>query len=72
MPARCGYTLRVTSQESYSPEYITPTHQISRKCMVKQIFLGWRLTSLGEVAFKVAFKEFLGKPRNSRAFVKEF
>jgi hypothetical protein len=24
------------------------------------------------VAFKVAFKEFLGKPRNSRAFVKEF
>jgi hypothetical protein len=24
--ARCGYTLRVTSQTSYSPEYITPTH----------------------------------------------
>ena len=23
-PARCGYTLRVTSQASYSPEYITP------------------------------------------------
>jgi hypothetical protein len=23
--ARCGYTLRVTSQASYSPEYITPT-----------------------------------------------
>ena len=22
--ARCGYTLRVTSQASYSPEYITP------------------------------------------------
>ena len=22
---RCGYTLRVTSQASYSPEYITPT-----------------------------------------------
>jgi hypothetical protein len=22
---RCGYTLRVTSQTSYSPEYITPT-----------------------------------------------
>ena len=27
-PARCGYTLRVTSQASYSPEYITPTQQI--------------------------------------------
>jgi hypothetical protein len=25
--ARCGYTLRVTSQASYSPEYITPTQQ---------------------------------------------
>ena len=24
--ARCGCTLRVTSQTSYSPEYITPTH----------------------------------------------
>jgi hypothetical protein len=23
--ARCGYTLRVTSQTSYSPEYMTPT-----------------------------------------------
>jgi hypothetical protein len=23
--ARCGYTLRLTSQASYSPEYITPT-----------------------------------------------
>jgi hypothetical protein len=26
--ARCGYTLRVTSQTSYSPEYTTPTQQI--------------------------------------------
>jgi hypothetical protein len=26
--ARCGCTLRVTSQTSYSPEYITPTHKI--------------------------------------------
>jgi hypothetical protein len=25
--ARCGYTLRVTSQASYSPEYITPTEK---------------------------------------------
>jgi hypothetical protein len=25
--ARCGYTLRVTSQASYSPEYITPTYK---------------------------------------------
>jgi aspartate oxidase len=24
--SRCGCTLRVTSQTSYSPEYITPTH----------------------------------------------
>jgi hypothetical protein len=24
--ARCGCILRVTSQTSYSPEYITPTH----------------------------------------------
>jgi hypothetical protein len=23
--ARCGYTLKVTSQKSYSPEYTTPT-----------------------------------------------
>ena len=23
----CGYTLRVTSQASYSPEYITPTQK---------------------------------------------
>ena len=25
--AWCGYTLRVTSQASYSPEYITPTQK---------------------------------------------
>jgi hypothetical protein len=25
--ARFGYTLRVTSQASYSPEYITPTQK---------------------------------------------
>ena len=25
-PARCGYTLRVTSKTLYSPEYITPKH----------------------------------------------
>jgi hypothetical protein len=25
--ARCGYTLRVTSQKSYSPEYTTPTQK---------------------------------------------
>jgi hypothetical protein len=25
--ARCGYTLRVTSQTSYSPEYTTPTQK---------------------------------------------
>ena len=29
-PAWCVYTLRVTSQPSYSPEYITPTQQISK------------------------------------------
>jgi hypothetical protein len=31
--ARCGYTLRVTSQASYSPEYITPTqkNQVTNK-----------------------------------------
>jgi hypothetical protein len=27
MPGRCGYTLRVTSQASYSPEYITPAQK---------------------------------------------
>ena len=27
--ARCGYTLRVTSQASYSPEYIAPTQKKS-------------------------------------------
>jgi hypothetical protein len=31
--ARCGCILRVTSQTSYSPEYITPTH--TRKCMTR-------------------------------------
>jgi hypothetical protein len=25
--ARCGYTLRVTSQAAFSPEYITPTQK---------------------------------------------
>jgi hypothetical protein len=25
--ARCGFLLRVISQTSYSPEYITPTHK---------------------------------------------
>ena len=25
--ARCGYTLKVTSQASYSPEYSTPTQK---------------------------------------------
>jgi hypothetical protein len=29
--ARCGYTLRITSQTSYSPEYTTPTQQIVEK-----------------------------------------
>ena len=29
--ARCGYTLRVTSQASYSPEYITPTQKKNHK-----------------------------------------
>jgi hypothetical protein len=29
---RCGYTLRVTSQASYSPEYITPNRQ--KKIMI--------------------------------------
>jgi hypothetical protein len=29
--ARCGYTLRVTSQTSYSPEYITPTPKKKEK-----------------------------------------
>jgi hypothetical protein len=32
-PARCGYTLRVTSQASYSPEYITPT-QKNHECAI--------------------------------------
>ena len=32
--ARCGYTLRVTSQTSYSPEYITPT----QKQLIRTIF----------------------------------
>jgi hypothetical protein len=27
--ARCGYTLRVTSQTSYSPKYTTPTQKKS-------------------------------------------
>jgi hypothetical protein len=31
MIARCGYTLRVTSQASYSPEYITPTQKKNEK-----------------------------------------
>jgi hypothetical protein len=33
--ALCGYTLRVTSQTSYSPEYITPTqkNQSYRVCL---------------------------------------
>jgi hypothetical protein len=30
--ARCGYTLRVTSQASYSPEYITPTQKNHDYC----------------------------------------
>ena len=29
--AQCGYTLGVTSQASYSPEYITPTEK--KSCM---------------------------------------
>jgi hypothetical protein len=29
--ARCGYTLGVTSQASYSPEYITPTQKKNLK-----------------------------------------
>jgi hypothetical protein len=29
MPGWCGYTLRVTSQASYLPEYITPTQKKS-------------------------------------------
>jgi hypothetical protein len=32
--SRCGYTLRVTSQTSYSPEYITPT----QKQLIRTIF----------------------------------
>jgi hypothetical protein len=39
-PARCGYTLRVTSQASYSPEYIDTNTEKSRvcKCCFKQQF----------------------------------
>ena len=33
--ARCGYTLRVTSQASYSPEYITPTQKKSKTLSFK-------------------------------------
>ena len=42
--ARCGYTLRVTSQASYSPEYITPTQKKSgyficaRFCKFQKLF----------------------------------
>jgi hypothetical protein len=32
---RCGYTLRVTSQTSYSPEYITPTQKKVLFCKSK-------------------------------------
>jgi hypothetical protein len=35
--ARCGYTLRVTSQASYSPEYITPTQKNHEYFMVYTI-----------------------------------
>ena len=38
-PARCGYTLRVTSQASYSPEYITPTQENYHNQHVK--FVSW-------------------------------
>jgi hypothetical protein len=32
--AQCGYTIRVTSQASYSPEYITPTQKKSSSNIV--------------------------------------
>jgi hypothetical protein len=34
--ARCGCTLRVTPQTSYSPEYITPTHTKSMKYHIQR------------------------------------
>jgi hypothetical protein len=34
--ARCGYTFRVTSQTSYSPEYITPVQKIRKKSLIEK------------------------------------
>jgi hypothetical protein len=53
--ARCGCTLRVTSQTSYSPEYITPTHtntvpvlMIAGAAPIKRQFLLQNVSKLGE------------------------
>jgi hypothetical protein len=38
--ARCGYTLRVTSQASYSPECITPTQKNHEYCPFIKLLQG--------------------------------
>ena len=46
-PHRCGYTLRVTSQASYSPEYITPTQKNhSYHCLFCQQTFNYSLLSV--------------------------
>ena len=50
--ARCGYTLRVTSQVSYSPEYTTPKQTKSRRgCCTRDnksyARRSWRIAKIG-------------------------
>jgi hypothetical protein len=41
----CGYTLRVTSQASYSPEYTTPTQKKMNSYFVKKREISCLLTT---------------------------
>jgi hypothetical protein len=44
--ARCGCILRETSQTSYSPEYITPTHTHKKKPFKMLIVAGHAVVNI--------------------------
>ena len=52
--ARCGYTLRVTSQASYSPEYITP-HDVHITQFYLHLTLSLKFTFCLNINFNSSF-----------------
>ena len=58
---RCLYILRVTSQTSYSPEYITPTYTHKKKCLNSQYIFSNHVVYFSRVD-PLSHAEFQGHP----------